>query len=215
MLTASVLLLALFATVNWLFGKNAQQEAVGQTPQTPPTPPAASRTPSTSADGPEDPSRNAFEGASASAPASAPAEEPEGIPDLGAMDVLGSLKYYPTERGFLCNGPITAGEDGILWACAAEAEGGGGSYELVIVGDDPLTVLSVEATALGASEEEAASFFSYVGTLCLKETDPLNPEAWVRENVPTGGHTFAEGVEISVYGTQEARTLQVVANDAF
>ena len=84
-----------------------------------------------------------------------------------------------------------------------------------MVYDDPLTIFSVEATARGASEEEAASFFANVGALCLDETDPLNPEAWVRENLPTGGQIFAEGAELSVYGTREARTLQVVASATF
>ena len=84
-----------------------------------------------------------------------------------------------------------------------------------MVGDDPLTIFSVEAIARGVSEEEAATIFAHVGSLCLDEADPLNPAAWVRENVPTGGQTLAEGAELSVYGTREARSLQVVASETF
>lgn len=50
----------------------------------------------------------------------------------------------------------------------------------------------------------------YAG-LCLQETDPLNPEAWVKQNVVPGGQVFAEGTELSFYGTKEERTLEVVA----
>ena len=47
-----------------------------------------------------------FPGASASASATAGADEPEGIPDLSVMDVLGNLKNYPTRSGFACVGPV-------------------------------------------------------------------------------------------------------------
>jgi hypothetical protein len=83
-----------------------------------------------------------------------------------------------------------------------------------MVGDDPRTVLCVRATVRGASEEAAAEFFRYVAGLCLHGTDePLNPEAWVEANVASGGQVFAGGAELSVYGTKEERTLQVVASD--
>ncbi len=129
------------------------------------------------------------------------------------MDVLGNLKDYPTRSGFECVGPLPGdGDDGTLWSCSAEAEGGG-SYDVVLVGDDPLTVLSVQATAHGVSDEEAARFFGYVGALCLRGDIPFNAEAWVSQNVPAGGQTFANGAELSIYGTDEERTLQAVAAD--
>ena len=82
-----------------------------------------------------------------------------------------------------------------------------------VVGDNPLTVFSVVATVRGLSEEQAAEFFTYVASLCLQEADPLNPEAWVEQNVTSGGQVFAEGAELTIYGTKEERTLQVVATD--
>ena len=64
-------------------------------------------------------------------------------------------------------------------------------------------------------KKKAASFFSYVADLCLRDTDPFNPEAWMQEKVPTGGQTATRGTALSVYGTQEVRTLEVVAIGAF
>jgi hypothetical protein len=86
-----------------------------------------------------------------------------------------------------------------------------------VVGDDPRSVLSVEATVRGASEEGAAEFFTYVAGLCLQDADPLNPEAWVNANVASGEarQVFAGGAEFTVYGTKEERTMQVVVTDAF
>ena len=207
----------MFVAAIWIVGD--EREAVGQPTPATTTPSSASPSPSSAspsafADDLEDFS-DLFPGASASASASAGADEPEGIPDLGVMDVVGNLKNYPTRSGFACVGPVPGdGDDAALWSCSAEAEGGGGgSYDVVLVGDDPLTVLSVQATAHGVSDEEAARFFGYVAALCLRGDIPFNPEAWVSQNVPSGGQTFASGAELSIYGTDEERTLQVVATD--
>ena len=88
------------------------------------------------------------------------------------------------------------------------------THEVTVIGDDPLTVLWVRATVRGATEEEAAEFFGYVAQLSLQETDdPLDPEAWVRENVG-GGRVLARGAEFSIYGTKDERVLQIVASGA-
>jgi hypothetical protein len=155
--------------------------------------------------------RNALGRASASAPAGNPAA----IPDLGVMDVMGNLKYFATDVRFRCRGPTVTEGDNILWSCAANTRGRRGSYDVNLVGNGPLTIFSVTATVHRVSEERAASFFSYVADLCLRDTDALNPEAWMQENVPTGGHTTTGGTALSVYGTKEVRTLEVVAIGAF
>jgi len=142
--------------------------------------------------------------------------EREGIPGLSVMDVIGNLKYFHAEGGFVCDGPHpTTDGSGSVWVCSAPADELPSTYKLTILGEDPLTVFWVVATARGVSEERAAEFFSYVASLCLQETDPLNPQAWVDQNVGSGGQVFAEGAELTIYGTKEERTLQVVATDTF
>jgi|SRR5215204_1092142 len=103
----------------------------------------------------------------------------------------------------------------MLWSCAANARDGHASHNVSLVGNDSLTNLSVTATVYGVSEETAASFFSYVAGLCLRDTNPLNPESCMQENVPTGGQAVTGGTVLSVYGTQQVRTLGVVAISAF
>jgi hypothetical protein len=53
---------------------------------------------------------------------------------------------------------------------------------------------------------------SYVARLSLQDTDPLNAEAWVNRNISTGGQYSAGGAELRLYGTQQARTLEIVAS---
>src|SRR5215217_4628820 len=221
MLFAVSALLSLGAAAVWLIGVFAEREAVGQTSrdQTIAAPPSASpapKTPSPSASsspaaGPED----VFGNALGSASASAQADNPAGIPDLGVTNVIGNLKYFATDVDFRCTGSTVTEGDNIHWSCVAKARDGRTSYDVILVGDDPLTILSVTATVHGVSEETAASFFSYVAGLCLRDPDSLNPEAWMQENGPTGGQTATGGTALSVYGTQEVRTLEVVAIGAF
>jgi hypothetical protein len=204
----------LVAAAALLLRSPAPQEAVGQEATTPEVPTTTAAPASPPASVPplfpeleEDPFS-----------ASTPAEvEPEGIPDLSVMDVLGQLYRFPVEGRFVCRGPVPGDEAGTnLWVCsAASSEEGPVMHEVIVVGDDPRTVLSVEATVRGVSEEEAAEFFGYVGELCLQVADPFNPEAWMEANVAGGGQVFARGAEFSVYGTEEERTLQVVATGPF
>jgi hypothetical protein len=84
-------------------------------------------------------------------------------------------------------------------------------YEVVVVGEDPSTVLSVEATAYSAPIEEAVGFLGYVGDLCFEDTEPVNVRAWVEQNVTTGGQLLAGGAILTLYGTDRARTLAVEA----
>jgi hypothetical protein len=215
-LLAASALLSLVATP-WLVGVFPEREAVGQTSreQTITTSPSESPAPETASPSPSSPPAAGLEDLSANALGSAQAGNPAGIPDLTVMDVIGNLKYFATDVNFRCTGPMVTEGDNILWSCAANARGERGSYYVTLAGDDPLTIFSVTATAHGVSEERAASFFSYVADLCLRNTDPLNPEAWMQEKVPTGGQVATGGAALSVYGTKEVRTLEVVASGTF
>jgi hypothetical protein len=215
-LAASALLSVVAAAV-WLVGVFPEREAVGQTPreQTITAPPSESPAPETTSPSPSSSPAAVPEDLSANALGSAQAHNRASIPDLSVMHVIGNLKYFATDVDFRCTGPRVAEGENILWSCVADARGGGGSYEVTLVGEDPLAIFSVTATAHGVSEETAASFFSYVAGLCLRDIDPLNPEAWMQENVPTGGQVATGGAALSVYGTKEVRTLEVVASGTF
>jgi hypothetical protein len=144
------------------------------------------------------------------ASASAAAEEgTEGIPGLGAVEVTGNLEHAVADGVFPCDGPSPDG-DLVLWSCAHPS----GGYAAEVVADDPLTVFSVTATARGLPERDAEAFFAYVLGLCLEEEAALDPEAWASGNVPSGGQTFSDGLEVSVYGSEEARAMSVVSTDA-
>jgi len=138
--------------------------------------------------------------------------KPEGIPGLSVMEVIGNLEHFHAEGRFACDGPVpTDVAKGNMWVCSSSGDELPGTYELTVVGEDPATIFWVAATARGVSEEQAAEFFSYIAGLCLQKTDPLNPEAWVEQHVDSGEEMFTEGAQLSVYGTKEERTLQVVA----
>jgi hypothetical protein len=185
----------------WSVNRTARQEAAGQEV----TVPAVTVPPATSTPAPV-PFPERTEGL--------PSEpEPEGIPGLSVMEVIGYLEHFRTESGFVCDGPVPTTDDatGSMWVCSAPGGELPPSYEITIFGEGPLTVIWVAATARGVSEEQAAEFFSYVASLCLQETDPLNPEAWVEHNIGSGGEVSSEGAKLSIYGTKEERTLEVVA----
>ena len=147
-----------------------------------------------------------FDEASASAVAE---EEDEGIPGLGAVEVTGNLEHVVADGVFPCDGPSPDGAL-VLWSCAHPS----GGYAAEVVGDDPLTVFSVTATARSLPERDAEAFFAYVLALCLEEEAALDAEAWVSGSVPSGGQIFSDGVEVSVYGTDKVRAMSVVSTDA-
>jgi hypothetical protein len=183
----------------WSVNRTPRQEAAGQelTPRPAVTAPPAATTPA--------PVR--FPELTEGLPS-----EPKGIPGLGVMEVIGNLEHFRAEGGFVCDGPVPTTDDrGSMWVCSAPADQLPGTYELIVVGEDPATILWVAATARGVSEAEAAEFFSYVAGMCLQDTNPLNPEAWVEQNVGSGGEVFTEGAKLTIYGAKEERTLEVVA----
>ena len=137
-----------------------------------------------------------------------PGQRPE-IPGLAVMDVIGSLQYGPGGDAFVCSGPIAGSGDTIVWECRSAPGGGPRVYEVRVTGDDPLSIYYVEAAVYNASREQAAEFLGYAGSLAFEEPEPVNARAWVRGNVPSGGQLLAGGAEITLYGTNEVRTLVV------
>jgi hypothetical protein len=209
-----VLLCVLVAAAVLVVRAPGPQEAAGQEATTPERPPATAP-PATAPPASVPPLFPELTDEFFSPPAE-PEDTLEGIPGLSVMDVLGNLYRFPVDGRFVCRGPVPGDEAGTnLWVCSTPSARTPATHEVTVVGDDPRTVLSVEATVRGTSEEEAAEFFAYVAGLCLQDADPLNPEAWVNANVASGGQVFTEGAEFSVYGTEEERTLQVMAAGVF
>jgi len=76
---------------------------------------------------------------------------------------------------------------------------------------DGATVFAVVANAYDASEDEAARVLGYVARLSLKDASPMDAEAWVGRTISSGGQYFADGAEVRLYGTEQTRTLEIVA----
>lgn len=130
---------------------------------------------------------------------------------LGAVELVSGLDGSFRPGDFRCEGPV-AGDDTYTWVCSDPSE----SYGLEVIGDDPLAVLSATATTRGVTDEDAKRFFSYVLALSVgKAGDALDAETWVAGALLSGGTTFAGDTEISVYGSEEARALQVTASGPF
>jgi len=187
------------------------EEAAGQSRQTTTAsaPAAGDAAPSPSATSPApafDELESILDDASAS---TAAVEETGGIPGLGAVEVTGNLENIVADGTFPCEGPSPDG-DLVLWSCAHPS----GGYAAQVVGDDPLTVFSVTASTRGLPEKDTEAFFAYVLGLCLEEEAALDPEAWVSGSVPSGGQTFSDGVEISIYSSDKARAMSVVSTEA-
>ena len=133
----------------------------------------------------------------------------QGIPGFQEMNLIGSLQYLPNTNFSCPGGSPDQGFTKRVCTSLSE-EDSPASYEVTVV-DKGATTLLVEATAYDASEEEAATFLTYVAKLTLKGVDPINPEAWASRNISSGGQYFAEGAELRLYGTNMARTLEIVA----
>lgn len=188
------------------------QEETTSPPAASPSPASPSAaSPSAASPSPDlDDSGSLFGDASAS-PFAEEEEEPEGIPGLGAVSLIANLGELRPDGEFPCAGPTTGDGDLYTWTCADPS----GAYSVEVIGDGPLAVLSVTAVARGVPEREAEEFFGYVLGLCLRDSNAaLSSEAFVAGSVPSGGQTFAGDVGVAIYGSREARALEVTAGDA-
>ena len=200
LLLAAVMLVAGF----WLLAEG--KEATGQ-PASPPEPPQPTVPQSPATVPAEDFSFAPFPTATAQL------EEPRppAIPDLSLMDVLGNLKYLPRTEEFACTSGPTEGPE-TFWTCWSPGDGSPITRVVTVLGDDPGSISSVTATAHRLDDREAAVFFAFVSDLCLADNDPVNPEAWVDQNISSGGSLFARSADLTLYGTKEERTLEIVAS---
>ena len=134
---------------------------------------------------------------------------PREIPGLSEMDVIGYLQYIPGTN-FRCFGVGPAQGDSIRRTCSSSSEKSAAIYEVTLTEDDPTTVSSVEVIARDAPDEEAVEVLGDVARLAVGALGPLDAEAWVKRSIFSGGQYRAEGVEVRLYGTEGARTLEIV-----
>jgi|SRR5215207_3692784 len=125
------------------------------------------------------------------------------------MDVIGYLQYVPGTN-FRCLGASL--ERRLLRrTCLSPSEEDLAMYEVTLAEDNPDTVLSVVATARDATDEEAAEVLGDVARLAVGGlVGPLDAETWVERTISSEGQYVAEGVEVRLYGTEGARTLEIV-----
>lgn len=133
------------------------------------------------------------------------------IPGLSEMDVVGYLQYIPGTN-FRCLGIGPAQGGSIERTCISSSEENPATYEVTLAEDDPATVLSVEVTARDAPDGEAAEVLGDVARLAVGTLGPLDAEAWVERSIYSGGQYVAEGAKVRLYGTEGARTLEIVGN---
>jgi hypothetical protein len=129
---------------------------------------------------------------------------PRGIPGLSEMEVIGYLQHMPG-TDFRCPG---GGPNKRV--CTLSATDDPAVYEVSFL-KDGAPVFAVVATASDASEDEAARVLGYVARLSLEDASPVDAEAWVVRTVSSGGQYFADGAEVRLYGTEQTRTLEIVA----
>ena len=140
---------------------------------------------------------------------STPERPPAGIPGLSEMDIIGYLQYFQG-TDFRC--PSSNPDRGLLRrVCTSSSNEDSTVLKVTVVEKGPSTVLWVRADASDEADEKAADFFSYVVSLSLKDTDPINAETWVGENISSGGEYAAQDARLKLYGTETATTLEIIA----
>ena len=134
-----------------------------------------------------------------------------GIPGLSSVDVATGLKYL-SGTDFRCSG--SSPDRGMSKeVCRSSSEEDSAVYEVTILSESATVVRWVQATAYDAPEDKAAEVLGYVARISLPDTDSINAEAWVNRNISPGGQYFAKGAELRLYGSEKARTLEIVGSE--
>jgi hypothetical protein len=127
-----------------------------------------------------------------------------GIPGLSEMEVIGYLQHVPG-TDFRCPGGSPNKR-----ICTLSATDGPALYDVSFL-KDGAAVFAVVATTYDASEDKAARVLGYVARLSLEDMSPVDAESWVGRTISSGGQYFANGAEVRLYGTEQTRTLEIVA----
>jgi hypothetical protein len=129
---------------------------------------------------------------------------PRRIPGLSEMEMIGHLQYVP-DTDFRCPGGSPNKR-----VCTISSTEEPAVYEVSFI-KDGAAVFAVVATSYDASEDGAAEVLGYVTRLALEGASPVDAEAWVGRTISSGGQYFAHGAEVRLYGTEQTRTVEIVA----
>ncbi len=131
-----------------------------------------------------------------------------GIPGLSEMQVMAYLRDTPG-TDFRCPG----GASGKKRVCTSSVTDDPATYEVTFL-DEAGSTVAVVATAYDAPADKAAEVLGRVAELSLKNAVPMNARSWVGRNISSGGQYLAEGVDVRLYGTERARTLEIVSTSS-
>jgi hypothetical protein len=131
------------------------------------------------------------------------------IPGLTAVDVHGSMEKigFQTEKNI--------GADISTWRSKMSDQNG--SYEVVVTGNGPQRLTSVDARYFALSDANfasAAQFMQFVSTVPYKNANPEVAKAWVGRNANKGGDTLINGVKFRITARDNmSRTLYISVPD--
>ena len=131
----------------------------------------------------------------------------------------GEIKVNLKEQWQLsCGGPITDLTGGVQWSCTRLRNDIGIEYIVDFFGANPTRIEGVSAKVIqqGTSniDEAAFAFLGFVATLPYEDSDPECAQAWVENNIATGGETTIGGVQFDLHTTATARILEIYSVNA-
>lgn len=141
------------------------------------------------------------------------AESGETIPGLTPKELISILEA----EGFTCPKPRVDEKQRIIWKCEKNEAGIG--YELLILSKDENSINLIDANinqeARTASDEKAAAYLCYIGTLPFGGQEQQESCQWILETLPSitemGDLRPAQfnGIPHLLYGISQARSLEL------
>jgi len=129
------------------------------------------------------------------------------IPGMTAADVKLNLENL----GFTCTGPELGKDKLVSWECKEETQEH--NFFVEVLGNGPLEILSVQATALNYSKEPTNAvvkdFIGYIASVPYTEADQKHARDWVGANISQSADTVISGVRFTLSGNDRTRILQI------
>ncbi len=128
------------------------------------------------------------------------------IPNISAADVY--MNY--TNKGFKLTKDFISGGHA-LWQCTLHENMG--SYEVGIFGTSPSEITAIYAMFTNYSnnntDEKAAEFLGYVGTVQYENAEPETARRWIKKNINNSAKTKIGGVTYEIIPKKATRYLVI------